>query len=178
MTDRRRVGVVMGSDSDLPVMREAVNTLQQLGVGCEVAVLSAHRTPEEAAEYARTAAERGIGAIIAGAGGAAHLPGVLAAYTILPVIGVPLDGGKALGGVDALYSIAQMPPGVTVATVGINGARNAALLAVEILALADRHLAEGLHRFRREQAAAVLGKKAKLEAEGWSVYVPGHTPRG
>lgn len=174
MTDKHRVGIVMGSDSDLPVMREAAKTLEKFGLGFEVAVLSAHRTPEEAAEYARTAAARGIGVIIAGAGGAAHLPGVLAAYTTLPVIGVPLDGGKALGGVDALYSIVQMPPGVPVATVGINGARNAALLALSILALGDHGLAQALHRFRHEQAAAVRAKAEALTAAGLPAYIPGH----
>ncbi|MDI6871571.1 MAG: 5-(carboxyamino)imidazole ribonucleotide mutase [Bacillota bacterium] len=173
MTDRHRVGIVMGSDSDLPVMREAAKTLEQFGVGFEVAVLSAHRTPDDAVEYARTAAGRGIGVIIAGAGGAAHLPGVLAAYTTVPVIGVPLDAGKGLGGVDALYSIVQMPPGVPVAAVGINGARNAALLAVAILSLCDQHLREALRDFRHAQAASVRAKAERLTAEGLPAYVPG-----
>lgn len=175
MADKHRVGVIMGSDSDLGVMREAVKALEEFGVGCEVAILSAHRTPDDAAEYARTASARGLGVIIAGAGGAAHLPGVLAAYTTLPVIGVPIDAGKGLGGQDALLSIVQMPPGVPVATVGIGAARNAALLAVAILALADHRLAEALHRFRREQAQAVRGKHAKLQAEGFTAYVPGQS---
>lgn len=173
MTDQHRVGVIMGSDSDLPVMREALTTLEQFGVGFEVAVLSAHRTPEEAAEYAKTAAGRGLGVIIAGAGGAAHLPGVLAAYTTLPVIGVPLDAGKGLGGVDALYSVVQMPPGVPVATVGINAARNAALLAISILSLGDGRLREALRDFRHAQASAVRAKADKLLAEGLPAYVPG-----
>jgi len=127
--DKIRVGIVLGSDSDFQVMQEAVRVLQEFEVGWEVVVASAHRSPQRAAEYALNAEERGIEVIIAGAGMAAHLPGVLASYTCLPVIGVPLQG-SALGGVDALYSIVQMPPGVPVATVAINGARNAALLAV------------------------------------------------
>lgn len=173
MADKHRVGVVMGSDSDLGVMREAVKTLEEFGVGCEVAVLSAHRTPDDAAEYARTASARGLGVVIAGAGGAAHLAGVLAAYTTLPVIGVPIDSGKGLGGQDALLSIVQMPPGVPVATVGIGAARNAALLAVAILGLSDHRLGEALHRFRREQAQGVRAKHVKLQAEGFTAYVPG-----
>ncbi len=178
MADKHRVGIVMGSDSDLPAMREAAKTLEQFGVGFEVAVLSAHRTPEDAAEYAKTAAGRGLGVIIAGAGGAAHLPGVLAAYTTLPVIGVPLEAGKGLGGVDALYSIVQMPPGVPVACVGINGARNAALLAVSILSLSDQHLREALRDFRHSQAAGVRAKADKLAAEGLPAYVPGRGGSG
>ncbi|MGE5552707.1 MAG: 5-(carboxyamino)imidazole ribonucleotide mutase [Betaproteobacteria bacterium] len=173
MSDQHRVGIVMGSDSDLPVMREAAKTLEQFKVGFEVAVLSAHRTPEDAAEYAKTAASRGLGVIIAGAGGAAHLPGVLAAHTALPVIGVPLEAGKGLGGVDALYSIVQMPPGVPVACVGINGARNAALLAVSILSLSDQRLREALRDFRHAQAAGVRAKAEKVAAEGLPAYVPG-----
>lgn len=176
MGEKHRVGVVLGSDSDLPVMREAVHTLEQFGVGLEVAVLSAHRTPDEVAEYARTASQRGLGVIIAGAGGAAHLPGVLAAYTTLPVIGVPLDSGKGLNGVDALYSMVQMPPGVPVATVGIGAARNAALLAVAILGLADQRLREALRDFRHAQAAGVRAKAERLAAEGLPAYLPGGPP--
>lgn len=155
-----KVAVLMGSDSDLPVMRAAAETLKELGLEFEMRILSAHRTPEEVARYAREAAERGIGVIIAGAGGAAHLAGALAANTLLPVIGVPLAAG-ALGGLDALLSTVQMPAGVPVATVGVNGARNAALLAAEILALKDATLRARLASFREEMARKV---KAKDEA--------------
>lgn len=134
-----RVGIVMGSDSDLPVMEKAAAALNELGVGWEMRCLSAHRNPEAVREYAITAVGRGLKVLIAGAGGAAHLPGVLAASTTLPVIGVPILG-KALGGADSLYSIVQMPPGVPVATVGIDAGRNAGILAAQILALADASL--------------------------------------
>ncbi|KUK32370.1 MAG: N5-carboxyaminoimidazole ribonucleotide mutase [Thermoanaerobacterales bacterium 50_218] len=160
--ERVRVGIVLGSDSDFQVMQEAVRVLQEFGVGCEVVVASAHRTPQRAAEYALKAEERGIEVIIAGAGMAAHLPGVLASYTCLPVIGVPLQG-SALGGVDALYSIVQMPPGVPVATVAINGARNAALLAVQILSLKDPHLRQKFQAYREKLAVSVVEKSKKVQ---------------
>jgi 5-(carboxyamino)imidazole ribonucleotide mutase len=137
------VAVVMGSDSDLRVMCGAVDALTELGVPTEVRVVSAHRSPLDMIEYGRTARDRGIGAIVAGAGGAAHLPGMLASVTSLPVIGVPV-GLKALGGVDSLLSIVQMPAGVPVATVGIDAARNAGLLAARILAVGDEALARRL----------------------------------
>lgn len=158
------VGIVMGSDSDAKVMKDAAEALQELGVSYEATVASAHRTPERAAEWAKTAAERGIKVIIAGAGMAAHLPGVLAAFTTLPIIGVPINSG-ALQGVDALYAIVQMPPGIPVATVGINGARNAGLLAAEILALGDPALAARLGELRAKMAAKVLEKAAQVEQE-------------
>ena len=134
------VGVVMGSDSDLPVMQSAVDILGELGIGHEVRVTSAHRTPEEMIQYGKEAADRGIQVIIAGAGGAAHLPGMLASVTILPVIGVPVRT-SALSGMDSLLSIVQMPRGVPVATVAVDNATNAALLAARILALSDPELA-------------------------------------
>jgi 5-(carboxyamino)imidazole ribonucleotide mutase len=137
------VAVVMGSDSDLPVMSGAVDALTELGVPTEVRVVSAHRSPLDMIEFGRTARDRGIGAIVAGAGGAAHLPGMLASVTSLPVIGVPV-GLRALGGVDSLLSIVQMPPGVPVATVGIDAARNAGLLAARILGVGDQALARRL----------------------------------
>lgn len=143
------VGILMGSDSDWPVLEKAYRTLERFGVGAEVRVLSAHRRPADTAEYARTARERGLKLVIAGAGGAAHLPGVVAAHTPLPVIGVPVKG-KELDGMDSLLSIVQMPTGVPVATVGVNRAANAALLAVEILALADPRLAGELDAYRSE----------------------------
>ena len=169
-----RVGVVMGSDSDWPVMRAAVEALEELGLAAEVAVASAHRTPQRVEAWASSAAARGLQVIIAGAGGAAHLPGVIAAWTFLPVIGVPValpasgpgpDGarwGPPLGGLDALLSIVQMPPGVPVACVGINGARNAGILAAQILALGDPELAERLRAFRLEQARRVEERERKL----------------
>ncbi len=147
-----RVVVVYGSESDEGVMRPAVDTLAEFGIECETRVISAHRQPDATAEFARGAAARGIQVIIAGAGLAAALPGVVAAHTTLPVIGVPIGGGP-LNGVDALYAIVQMPKGIPVATVGISNSRNAALLAVEILALSDPVIAEKLAAFRRKMSA-------------------------
>ena len=143
----------MGSSSDLPTMRKAADVLVELGVACEMGVRSAHRNPEGAAEYGRTAADRGLKVIIAGAGGAAHLPGVLAAFTELPVIGVPIGLAK-LDGLDSLLSIVQMPSGIPVATVGVDAAANAGLLAARILALADPELAERLSKHRAGLLAA------------------------
>lgn len=156
------VGIVLGSDSDLPVMEEAARILDDFGVPYEMTIASAHRSPDLAAEYARTAEERGLKLLIAGAGMAAHLPGVLAAYTCLPVIGVPLQGG-ALNGVDALYSIVQMPPGVPVAAVAINGARNAALLAVQILGLGEPLLRERFRTYKKGLVESVVRKAEKLK---------------
>ncbi|MDI6894414.1 MAG: 5-(carboxyamino)imidazole ribonucleotide mutase [Bacillota bacterium] len=159
--DRPRVALVVGSDSDLPLMKEAYDLLTAWGVGCRVLVASAHRTPDEVASFARGARDRGFEVIIACAGLAAHLPGVIAAHTTLPVIGVPRAAG-GLGGLDALLSIVQMPPGVPVASVGLDGARNAALLAAAILAVKDDGVRQRLESFRREQAAAVREKNARL----------------
>lgn len=145
----------MGSTSDYEVMSAAVETLEEFGVPFEKMVVSAHRTPQKMYEYASTAADRGLQVIIAGAGGAAHLPGMVAAMTTLPVIGVPVRS-KALSGLDSLLSIVQMPAGVPVATVAINGARNAALVAVSILSLSDKELAGRLADFRRRQTEQVL----------------------
>ncbi len=149
------VGVIMGSKSDLDTMTPAVETLKEFGVPHEVHVVSAHRTPDRMVEYAKSARERGLKVIIAGAGGAAHLPGMVASMTTLPVVGVPV-AGKALSGVDSLHSIVQMPPGIPVATVAIGGGRNAGLLAVEILSLADDGLAVKLEMFRAEQERLVM----------------------
>ncbi len=149
------VGVVGGSRSDFPVLEKAVEVLESLGVPSELRVVSAHRTPDHLYRYAEAAPGRGIRVIIAGAGGAAHLPGMLAAKTILPVIGVPMPT-KALDGLDSLLSIVQMPRGIPVATVAIGNAENAALLAVEILALGDPALASRLERWRAEQTADVM----------------------
>ena len=142
-----RVGIVMGSRSDESIMQKAAEVLDQLGVSHETVVSSAHRNPDRTAEYAREARDRGLRVIIAGAGLAAALPGVLAAHTTLPIIGVPIASG-ALNGVDSLYSIVQMPPGIPVATVGIDNARNAAILAAEILALTDDTVAAALQGYR------------------------------
>ena len=145
------VGIVMGSDSDLPVMEKAGGVLERFGVDFEIEVMSAHRKPARVAEYATSADDRGLKVLIAGAGLAAHLPGVVAAHTPLPVIGVPLHN-DALGGADALYSCVQMPPGVPVATVAIGGAKNAAVLATQILATADDALAQKLRDYKKELA--------------------------
>ena len=149
------VGILMGSPSDAEIMKKASATLESLGVPCEILVRSAHRTPDEAVEYARTAKGRGLQVLIAGAGMAAHLAGVVAAYTPLPVIGVPVASG-ALGGQDALYATVQMPPGTPVATVAINGAQNAGYLAAKIIALSDAALAERLEAARLERRQQVL----------------------
>ena len=149
------VGIIMGSTSDYEVMSGAVDMLSELGIEFEKRVVSAHRTPDLMYEYARTAKDRGISVIIAGAGGAAHLPGMVAAMTALPVIGVPVKS-RALNGLDSLLSIVQMPGGVPVATVAINGAKNAALIAASILALQDKGIAERLDKFRKDQTESVL----------------------
>ena len=157
------VGVIMGSDSDWPTMRAAAEALDEFGVPYEVGVVSAHRTPDKMISYARTAADRGLKVIIAGAGGAAHLPGMVAAATPLPVIGVPVPL-KHLDGMDSLLSIVQMPAGVPVATVSIGGARNAGLLAVRILATADERLRERMTAFQAGLEALVEEKEAALRA--------------
>ncbi|MEG0808332.1 MAG: 5-(carboxyamino)imidazole ribonucleotide mutase [Alistipes sp.] len=150
-----KVGVIMGSVSDYDVMADAVTTLEEFGVEVEKRVVSAHRTPDLLCQYAKTAKQRGLGVIIAGAGGAAHLPGMVASMTTLPVVGVPVKS-RALNGLDSLLSIVQMPSGVPVATTAINGARNAALIAVSILALSDAALSAKLEAFRAQQTADVL----------------------
>jgi 5-(carboxyamino)imidazole ribonucleotide mutase len=155
------VGVVMGSDSDLPVMGQAAEVLAELGIAAETRVVSAHRTPIEMISYGQQAAERGLRVIIAGAGGAAHLPGMLAAVTSLPVIGVPVSLSK-LDGLDSLLSIVQMPKGVPVATVAIDGARNAGLLAARILATGDAELRGKLESLRDAQAQAAKAADARV----------------
>ena len=150
-----KVGIIMGSTSDYEVMSGAVDMLSELGIEFEKRVVSAHRTPDLMYEYAKTARDRGISVIIAGAGGAAHLPGMVAAMTTLPVIGVPVKS-RALNGLDSLLSIVQMPGGVPVATVAINGAKNAALIAASILALQDSGIASRLEKFRKDQTDSVL----------------------
>ncbi len=159
------VGIVMGSDSDLGVMTEATKILKQFQVPYEITVASAHRSPARAAEFATSARDRGVRVIIAGAGHAAHLAGVIAAHTILPIIGVPIDS-SCLQGLDALLSTVQMPPGIPVATVSIgkSGARNAGILAVQMLALADESLQEQLKAFKQDMAEKVAQKADALEA--------------
>ena len=156
------VGIVMGSDSDWPVMEPAARALEEFGVGYEAHVVSAHRTPRRMLEYARTAAQRGLRVVVAGAGGAAHLPGMIAAATPLPVIGVPRPLDR-LDGLDSLLSIAQMPAGVPVATVGIGGGRNAGLLAVRILAAGDERLRAEVARFQADLADQVMARDAALQ---------------
>ncbi len=160
----KKIGIVMGSASDLPVVKKAVDTLNAFGVPSETHIYSAHRTPEEAKEFAQNARERGFGAIIAAAGMAAHLAGAIAANTTLPVIGIPCKSTN-LDGLDALLSTVQMPSGIPVATVAIDGAANAALLAIEMLAIEDETLAKKLDEKRKKDALAVLEKNAEAEKE-------------
>ena len=160
----KKVGIVMGSDSDLPVVQKAVDTLRDFGVPVEVHVYSAHRTPLEAKEFAQNARANGFGAIIAAAGMAAHLAGAIAANTTLPVIGIPVKSSN-LDGIDALLSTVQMPSGIPVATVAINGAVNAALLSIQMLSIEDAALAEKLQAKRDADARKVLEKNAAIEAQ-------------
>lgn len=156
------VGILMGSESDLSVMEQAAVVLDEMGVSYEITISSAHRLPEETSEYARSARKRGIDVIIAGAGMAAHLAGALASHTTLPVIGVPLASG-ALSGADALYSTVQMPPGIPVATVAINGARNAAYLACSILSIKHPAIARALETYRAETRKRLIRKNLELQ---------------
>ncbi|MCL2842461.1 MAG: 5-(carboxyamino)imidazole ribonucleotide mutase [Oscillospiraceae bacterium] len=165
-----KVGIIMGSDSDLPVMKEAADFLGEMGVPFELTIVSAHRTPERLYEYAKTARARGLSVLIAGAGGAAHLPGMAASLTTLPVIGVPVQT-KALGGVDSLYSIVQMPPGIPVATVAVNGAKNAGILAASILSVSDATLADKLADYKQSLDDMVHGKIERLEHAGYVDYL-------
>jgi len=159
-----RVAVVMGSDSDLPVVRKAIDVLKKFGVLYEVSVISAHRTPEIAVEYASNAEAKGFNVIIAAAGKAAHLPGVLAAFTTLPVIGIPIKS-STLDGLDSLLSIVQMPSGIPVATVAVDGAENAGILAVQILALRYDELKEKLKQHKAEMKRTVIEKDKKIKQE-------------
>ena len=167
-----QVGIIMGSDSDLPTMADAAKILEDFGVGCEVTVVSAHRTPERMVEYAREAHKRGVKVIIAGAGGAAHLPGMVAAMTPLPVIGVPVKPrGAYLDGLDSLLSIVQMPRGVPVATVAIGNSTNAGLLALRILGIKDAATLTSMEDYQKEMEQTVLTKADNLEARGWREYL-------
>jgi 5-(carboxyamino)imidazole ribonucleotide mutase len=161
MGNKPIVGIIMGSDSDLPIMEETLEVFNEFNIGYEVKILSAHRTPMQHSEYSKTAVERGLKVIIAAAGGAAHLPGVTAAHTTLPVIGVPIKG-KSLNGMDSLLSIVQMPPGVPVATVAVNGAKNAALLAVQVIALTDDVIHSKLKEYKKKIEKASMAKNEKV----------------
>jgi 5-(carboxyamino)imidazole ribonucleotide mutase len=153
-----KAAIIMGSDSDLPIMEQAQKILQEFGVPCELTIVSAHRTPERMFEYARNAHQRGIEVIIAGAGGAAHLPGMVASLSPLPVIGVPIKSSNSIDGWDSVLSILQMPGGVPVATVALNGAKNAGLLAVEILSVADKGLRDKMLEYKDQLKESVMQK--------------------
>ncbi|NEN87458.1 MAG: 5-(carboxyamino)imidazole ribonucleotide mutase [Okeania sp. SIO3H1] len=164
------IGIIMGSDSDLPTMKEAIAICEEFEVPSEVAIVSAHRTPQRMFEYAQTAHQRGLKVIIAGAGGAAHLPGMVASLTPLPVIGVPVQT-KTLQGIDSLYSIVQMPGGIPVATVAISNAKNAGLLAIQILASHQPELLERVQKYRQTLAESVMDKQNRLEEMGYQEYL-------
>jgi 5-(carboxyamino)imidazole ribonucleotide mutase len=166
------VGILMGSDSDLPVMKEAAELLEQAGISFEVSIISGHRTPRRMVEYAESAVGRGLKVIIAGAGGAAHLPGMTAAFTPLPVIGVPIRTAS-FGGQDSLLSIVQMPAGVPVATMAVNGARNAGLFAARIIGAFDAKVRAWVEAYASRQADEVLAKASRLEEKGWKDYEAG-----
>ncbi|MCG6136003.1 MAG: 5-(carboxyamino)imidazole ribonucleotide mutase [Nostoc sp. LLA-1] len=164
------IGIIMGSDSDLPTMKDAIAVCEEFSIEHEVAIVSAHRTPERMVEYAQQAHQRGIKVIIAGAGGAAHLPGMVASLTPLPVIGVPI-ATRNLQGVDSLYSIVQMPGGIPVATVAIGNAKNAGLLAVQIIATQQPELLARVQQYRQTLCDSVTAKQAKLEQLGYEKYL-------
>jgi 5-(carboxyamino)imidazole ribonucleotide mutase len=165
-----KVAIIMGSDSDLPVMIEAEKLLKELGIECETTVVSAHRTPNRLVEFSKMAHENGIAVIIAGAGGAAHLPGMVAAFSPLPVIGVPVRSSN-LSGIDSLYSIVQMPPGVPVATVAINGAKNAGILAAQILGIHNKQIQNAVINYKQKMEKEVLIKADDLETRGSADYI-------
>lgn len=164
------VGIIMGSDSDLPVMSAAAQICEEFGIAFELDIVSAHRTPEKLVEYSKSAEERGLKVIIAGAGGAAHLPGMVASETVLPVIGVPVKG-SSLEGMDSLLSIVQMPGGVPVATVAINGAKNAGILAAQIIGAGDSALREKIGQYKSEMKAQVDAKSEKLKKVEYKQYL-------
>lgn len=163
------VAIIMGSDSDLHIMKDSAKFLDNMGISYEMKILSVHRCPDEAIDYAKNLKNRGVKAIIAGAGGAAHLPGIFAAVNTCPVIGVPIHS-KALNGIDSLYSIVQMPSGIPVATVAINGAKNAAILATQIIGVSNEDIRNKLADFKAGLKDAVMGKDAKLQDVGYENY--------
>ena len=165
--NKPKVGIIMGSKSDLPVMQDAIEVLKKLGVTFEVSIVSAHRTPERMYEYAKTAAARGLKVIIAGAGGAAHLPGMVASITHLPVVGVPVKSSNSIDGWDSVLSILQMPNGIPVATVALNAAKNAGILAAQILATSSEELANSILKFKAELKAKVEETAEEVENMGF-----------
>jgi 5-(carboxyamino)imidazole ribonucleotide mutase len=168
MATQPLVGIIMGSDSDLPVMQAAADMLQQFGIDFELTVVSAHRTPQRMMDYAHTARQRGLKVIIAGAGGAAHLPGMVAAITDLPVIGVPVKSSNSIDGWDSILSILQMPGGIPVATVALNGAKNAGILAASIIGAFDANIGEKVAAYKQQLNNEVLHKVAGLKQSGWN----------
>ena len=171
-----KVGIIMGSDSDLPVMRQAAELLASFEVPFELTVVSAHRTPMRMVEYAASARRRGLSVIVAGAGGAAHLPGMVASLTTLPVIGVPVKSSNSIDGWDSVLSILQMPNGIPVATVALNAAKNAGILAVSILSVSDKSLAAKLERYKRSMETEVLKKADGLRKAEWPNAFDGEGP--
>ncbi len=167
---KNEVAIIMGSDSDLIIMKDAAEILENFDISYDLTIVSAHRTPERMMQYALEAAKKGIKVIIAGAGGAAHLPGMIASLTYLPVIGVPIKG-NSLDGLDSLLSIVQMPPGVPVATVAINGGKNAAILACQILGIQNNTISEKIEKYKIQLKNKVLSKASKLEKSGWKGYL-------
>lgn len=165
-----RVGIIMGSDSDLPIMKQAAEMLTEFGVEVEVTVVSAHRTPERLFKYSQEAEQRGIQVIIAGAGGAAHLPGMVASISNLPVIGVPIHSSNSIDGWDSVLSILQMPGGIPVATVALDGAKNAGILAAQILGSQDLKVREQIAQYKAQLKETVEAKAVKLEKLGWKGY--------
>jgi 5-(carboxyamino)imidazole ribonucleotide mutase len=163
-----QVGIIMGSDSDLPVMQAAAEILQEFGIGYELTVVSAHRTPGRLFEYAGSAKERGLKVIIAGAGGAAHLPGMVASITSLPVIGVPVKSSNSIDGWDSILSILQMPGGIPVATVALNGSKNAGILAASIIGISNGQVSDKLIAFKQQLETEVLKKVQTLKEKGWN----------
>ena len=167
------VGIIMGSDSDLRIMKEAAEVLEELGVQYELTVVSAHRTPERMVAYAKEAADKGLKVIIAGAGGAAHLPGMVASLTTLPVIGVPIKSSNSIDGWDSVLSILQMPAGVPVATVALDGARNAGILAAQIVGTFDAYVALNLIQFKKKLTEKVNKAIDSIEKNGWKKHMEG-----
>ena len=167
---KKEVAIIMGSDSDLTIMKDAAQILEDFDISYDLTIVSAHRTPKRMVQYATQAGQKGIKVIIAGAGGSAHLPGMIASLTSLPVIGVPIRG-NSLDGLDSLLSIVQMPPGVPVATVAINGGKNAAILACQILGIENKTIFEKIQKYKLELKNRVLTKASKLEKTGWKEYV-------
>jgi len=162
-----RVGIIMGSKSDLPIMKQAAEVLEELGVGCEVTIVSAHRTPDRMFDYAKSAKDKGIKVIIAGAGGAAHLPGMVASLTSLPVIGVPVKSRNSIDGWDSVLSILQMPGGVPVATVALDGAQNAGILAAQIVGAFDNEVGQNIANYKEQLKDKVLNAVDDLKTNGW-----------